>query len=350
MRSRSRLLSTRSGTYMPVPAMVAPRRDSGRGDMVRLDLLADVLVHALAHELGERADRALERLGPARAVSHEAHAVHAEQRRRAVFLPVQRRAQPAQRRRHEHDTEARHQVARDLLADLVAEQRRDALGGLEHDVPREAVRHDDVARALEHVAAFDVADEVQVLRAAQERQRLEDEIIALRVLFADRQQSDARVLAAEQVARVHGAHVRELDEIAGLAHRVRAHVEHDRALLRVREERGQRGPRHAVQASQPDGRGGDDRARVAGAEDGVDLPFLVQLREHAERRLALAAHGGRRLLRHLDLLGGVHDLEDRKSTRLNSSHSSISYAVFCLKKKKKHNNIETYTKQYYNSY
>src|SRR5689334_25378858 len=28
---------------------------------------------------------------------------------------------------------------------------------------------------------------------------------------------------------------------------------------------------------------------------------------------------------------------DRKSTRLNSSHSSISYAVFCLKKKKKKN-------------
>src|SRR5438477_6154895 len=29
---------------------------------------------------------------------------------------------------------------------------------------------------------------------------------------------------------------------------------------------------------------------------------------------------------------------DRKSTRLNSSHMSISYAVFCLKKKKKRNN------------
>src|SRR2546430_6480353 len=29
---------------------------------------------------------------------------------------------------------------------------------------------------------------------------------------------------------------------------------------------------------------------------------------------------------------------DRKSTRLNSSHSQISYAVFCLKKKKNHNN------------
>src|SRR2546430_10639357 len=29
------------------------------------------------------------------------------------------------------------------------------------------------------------------------------------------------------------------------------------------------------------------------------------------------------------------NLQDRKSTRLNSSHSQISYAVFCLKKKKK---------------
>src|SRR3712207_7841252 len=31
-------------------------------------------------------------------------------------------------------------------------------------------------------------------------------------------------------------------------------------------------------------------------------------------------------------------LKDRKSTRLNSSHANISYAVFCLKKKKKHKN------------
>src|SRR5688572_31155520 len=31
-------------------------------------------------------------------------------------------------------------------------------------------------------------------------------------------------------------------------------------------------------------------------------------------------------------------LQDRKSTRLNSSHSQISYAVFCLKKKKRQRN------------
>src|SRR5437588_9562337 len=41
------------------------------------------------------------------------------------------------------------------------------------------------------------------------------------------------------------------------------------------------------------------------------------------------------LLRHRARLG-IDDVDvDRKSTRLNSSHTVISYAVFCLKKKKK---------------
>src|SRR5258708_12218719 len=33
--------------------------------------------------------------------------------------------------------------------------------------------------------------------------------------------------------------------------------------------------------------------------------------------------------------------QDRKSTRLNSSHQIISYAVFCLKKKKKHQSLSS---------
>src|SRR5438034_4439092 len=36
----------------------------------------------------------------------------------------------------------------------------------------------------------------------------------------------------------------------------------------------------------------------------------------------------------VDQVGGRLGLQDRKSTRLNSSHTVISYAVFCLKKKK----------------
>src|SRR2546427_1554727 len=55
--------------------------------------------------------------------------------------------------------------------------------------------------------------------------------------------------------------------------------------------------------------------------------FLVMRRTHATLMKALGVDG--KLV--ADQLG--HSL-DRKSTRLNSSHSQISYAVFCLKKKK----------------
>src|SRR5690625_6297427 len=37
----------------------------------------------------------------------------------------------------------------------------------------------------------------------------------------------------------------------------------------------------------------------------------------------------------------LHKSIDRKSTRLNSSHVAISYAVFCLKKKKQKQNVNT---------
>src|SRR2546422_11743075 len=52
--------------------------------------------------------------------------------------------------------------------------------------------------------------------------------------------------------------------------------------------------------------------------------FVDRTGEHARVNLEQ-----RRLLAHQG-----HELEDRKSTRLNSSHGYISYAVFCLKKKK----------------
>src|SRR3712207_7649371 len=42
--------------------------------------------------------------------------------------------------------------------------------------------------------------------------------------------------------------------------------------------------------------------------------------------------------RQADRPRGVLQPADRKSTRLNSSHANISYAVFCLKKKKKYKN------------
>src|SRR3989442_14928092 len=56
-----------------------------------------------------------------------------------------------------------------------------------------------------------------------------------------------------------------------------------------------------------------------------------------ESHRAACAHCGRSVC--------TADLRDRKSTRLNSSHVRISYAVFCLKKKKRTNKrTETYTR------
>src|SRR2546426_7723805 len=71
------------------------------------------------------------------------------------------------------------------------------------------------------------------------------------------------------------------------------------------------------------------------------FPYTTLFRSDPERRLGDAEH--RRLARDDEVREGrelAATGEDRKSTRLNSSHLVISYAVFCLKKKKnKHDTI-----------
>src|SRR5204863_7644199 len=65
------------------------------------------------------------------------------------------------------------------------------------------------------------------------------------------------------------------------------------------------------------------------------LVFLEGFGKRIRRRLALLAGAVlHEIQRRLDRQFLAADLEaDRKSTRLNSSHVEISYAVFCLKKK-----------------
>src|SRR2546430_10582150 len=64
---------------------------------------------------------------------------------------------------------------------------------------------------------------------------------------------------------------------------------------------------------------------------------LVQTQDAVcESRLVCRQLGQRHLGQREDRVADVDALSaDRKSTRLNSSHSQISYAVFCLKKKKR---------------
>src|SRR3712207_7585461 len=61
-----------------------------------------------------------------------------------------------------------------------------------------------------------------------------------------------------------------------------------------------------------------------------------------DRRL-LEGIGGARQDRAAAVRPHRADRQDRKSTRLNSSHANISYAVFCLKKKKKNHHFQTNT-------
>src|SRR2546429_2706356 len=70
--------------------------------------------------------------------------------------------------------------------------------------------------------------------------------------------------------------------------------------------------------------GGDSHASGGADRDQSALRACVAGEDLGERREDPRAGGGE----------GMPDAEDRKSTRLNSSHGYISYAVFCLKKKK----------------
>src|SRR2546430_7143667 len=74
-------------------------------------------------------------------------------------------------------------------------------------------------------------------------------------------------------------------------------------------------PRLLERRARHSGRGERDQGREPGVPA---VRVAVQVRPRRHLRARRAAVG------------------DRKSTRLNSSHSQISYAVFCLKKKKKH--------------
>src|SRR3989442_11877388 len=56
---------------------------------------------------------------------------------------------------------------------------------------------------------------------------------------------------------------------------------------------------------------------------------------HGGNRLVVIGYNGNVLLSDDGQHWTAHTVTDRKSTRLNSSHVRISYAVFCLKKKKK---------------
>src|SRR2546422_8578053 len=98
-------------------------------------------------------------------------------------------------------------------------------------------------------------------------------------------------------------------------------------LFRSREHGDQHRERHervVVRANQV------HRSRPPKTSDLVNVEMSVWCVAALGVRRQLAAEAGFSLT----MLSSRRDHRDRKSTRLNSSHGYISYAVFCLKKKK----------------
>src|SRR6266481_639806 len=135
-------------------------------------------------------------------------------------------------------------------------------------------------------------------------------------------------------------------QLAEMAREVTATI----AALRVERERLEailRGMVEGVLVTDLVGRVGlmKDRAHellgLPAGHDGAGRPLVEVARQPQVSEMLRELAGGETVVsRDLTLEGAERD---RKSTRLNSSHSSISYAVFCLKKKKKqtkHRNSE----------
>src|SRR5574340_330083 len=89
-------------------------------------------------------------------------------------------------------------------------------------------------------------------------------------------------------------------------------------------------------------------AQVEGTQGFLPQPGKALERTSSTRLEArFPYHGSGAMTRSPSPLAWRPDFPDRKSTRLNSSHQTISYAVFCLKKKKKtyqSTNVQTETK------
>ena len=181
---------------------------------------------------------------------------------------------------------------------------------LQHDVAGEAVGHADVDVGAHHVAALDVADEVEAGRGGQQLVRLLAEGVALARLLTDRQQADPRLGDAEAVTGVHGTHQRELDEPLGLHLGVGTGVEQDRrGRAGDRDRRGDRRALDAGDAAHAQQRRRHRRTRVAGGDHRARPAVANRLGGTHERGVLLAPHALRGVVVHADDLGRLDQVE-----------------------------------------
>src|SRR5450759_1471349 len=207
--------------------------------------LADFLGNSAPDEVVGGANGVAHGLRVRAPVPDETGPVHAEKRRAAVLAVVEAFLEGTEGVLRKQKAHRRLKAAGDLLFERLLHEVREALGDLEDDVSREAVRDDDVDVTAVNVAALDVPDETEA-GLLQEAERFLHDIRALALLLAHGHEADLRLLDAKNFLREEVPHEGELAVVLGATIHVRPDVEENPFAVEARQHGGEGRPVDAL--------------------------------------------------------------------------------------------------------
>ena len=188
-----------------------------------------------------------------------------------------------------------------------------AFNGLDGYIAYEAVAYGYVGVAVEEVAAFDVACEVDVGEGAEEGKCVACEGVALGVFFADVEETYSRTADSQDVLRVHVSHDGELNKIVRITVYIRAYVEEERwNAVDGGQDGGECWTVDAGEHAQDHFCGGHGGPGVSGGEEGGGAAFANHPEADPHGGVALGADGLCGFIVHGDPLAGGDD-EDGKA-------------------------------------
>lgn len=260
-------------------------------------------------ELGGDADAVEDGFFVGRPMAYDADAADAEEGGAAVLGVVEALLPGLEGLLGEESADLRSDGGAQVFAEGGADEFGQAFAGLEGDVADEAVADDDVGAAIEEVAAFDVADDVEA-GGAKKGEGFPGLGVALGVFFADGEQADAGVGDVEDAAGVEVAHDGELEEVCGVGVDVGADIEEDGwVAVGGGKDGSEGGAVDAGEHAEDHLCGGHGGAGVAGGKEAGGAAFADHFEADAHGGVAFGADGLGCLVVHADPLGGVDDLD-----------------------------------------
>ena len=157
----------------------------------------------------------------------------------------------------------------DLFSHHPAHQPGCGLGGFDKDVAREPVGHNDIRKTRRDLFAFDIALKTNAGGLFEQLEAVDHQLVALARLFAVAQNADRRLLDADQLARVDGAHHRKLLEMFRPHVGIGADVQDQADALQRGERADQSRPRDPLDPPHVQDTGGQGPACIPGRHKGL---------------------------------------------------------------------------------